>query len=294
MNVGNKEFYLENMLLMLPRRIREEIKYVARSYKRGIFDISEIHLRTMGVSALRLSTRTVILKVRLTASEMAQTVEKITEGSFYTHRDTVTRGYVSLPGGIRVGICGSARHAEGKTLITAISSLCIRIPTGRCDFKDELYKLYKAFGTSMLIYSAPGGGKTTALRALARALGTGETSRTVIIDERSEFDRAEYLNCRVDILDGYEKREALAIAVRSMAAEVVLIDELTEELWDCMRSGVRTVATIHASSVSELLSKPRLKPLLDGGVFPYVVGIFRENGKYKLLPSQLKTEGAYA
>ena len=291
MNVKDKKKSIENALAYLPEHLRDEIKYVSLSYKGGIGSISEIHLRATGVSALKIGVRTVLIKTRLTSADISEIVDRISDFSPYTHRDSVRHGYISIGGGVRVGVCGSARRADGKTLVTDISSLCIRIPTGKCDFKEDLYRLYDSLDGSFLIYSAPGGGKTTALRALAMKLGIGEMPHTVVIDERREFDRSEFQNTRIDILDGYTKREALAIAVRSMAAEVILIDELTDELTpqliDCMHCGVKIVATIHAKSARELLSQKSTQELLKSGIFTHVIGIYRENGIHKIRPEKL-------
>ena len=138
----------------------------------------------------------------------------------------------------------------------------------------------------LLIYSPPGGGKTTALRALALALGTKkEPCRVVVLDERMEFPLSEYASATVDILRGYRRVHALAIAHRSMSPEVVMLDEVggeeeAEALSSLLRGGAATVCTAHAKSYEDICSRGALRPFLERGIFDAFLCIKRDKNGF--------------
>jgi stage III sporulation protein AA len=190
---------------------------------------------------------------------------------------------------VRVGVVGTCRY-EGERLIgiSDISSLVFRFPTGECEFGEELYELYASHSPrGVLIYSPPGVGKTTALRYLAERLGAGDKARcVVVVDERCEFLREDYERARVDILSGYKKRLGIEIAIRTLSAETVILDELGADdvasIMDVMRFGVPFVASAHAGSAEEILNKPSLRPLFESGAVDMLVGIERSDIGYRL------------
>ena len=136
----------------------------------------------------------------------------------------------------------------------------------------------------LLIYSPPGVGKTTALRALALALGQQKPPlRVVVIDERLEFFPEEYRDGGVDILRGYRRDAALRIAYRSMNPEVILMDEIggpeeAEGLSALLRGGAVTVATAHAKTREDLFMRGALRPFFERRIFDVFLSLKRENG----------------
>jgi stage III sporulation protein AA len=160
---------------------------------------------------------------------MSEIVEELCSRSLHSHRDTIAKGYISLKGGVRVGITGDARYESGELVgIGNAKSLCFRIPDGKCDFAREVYKIWLDKGRpNMMITSPPGGGKTTLLRSLALLCGLGrDAMRTVVIDERRELMSEDYRGSLVDILSGYKRSEGLEIAIRTMSCQTVLVDEV--------------------------------------------------------------------
>ena len=87
----------------LPYRLSDEIR------KTGFGErIEEIRMRRARRCSLVVSGRNVMLETVLTASEMQAVLEGICQGSLYAVSDTINQGYIVLPEGVRVGVCGRA------------------------------------------------------------------------------------------------------------------------------------------------------------------------------------------
>ncbi len=277
----------DRVISMLPQRVGEEILRICRSRHGGTLGIREIRLRAGGACSVKFRCETVRLLSSPNREEMAELVHRLSDGALYAHKDSICSGYISVEGGIRVGLAGTARYEDGTAVgISDIRYALFRFPSGECEFAAELVKAFWE-SRGMLIYSPPGVGKTTALRALASALGGGERSiRVAVIDERFEFDPDDYLACDVDILRGYKRREGIEIATRTMSPDVLLIDELGADdaagICEVVRCGVPTVATAHASSLEELRARRALESILRSGAFDTYVGISYEGGRYSL------------
>ena len=218
---------------------------------------------------------------------VAQAVAALCDHSLHAHMDTIREGYISVEGGIRVGVAGRAVCEGGKLCsITDIGSLCIRVPalvgrTDRC-LLDRLKK--GCFRESVLFYSPPGVGKTTVLRNLAYTLAEEIGLRVAVIDTRLELyaDALAQAN-NVDMYSGYPKGIAIELATRTMNPQYIVCDEIgsleeAKELWEVENTGVPLLASAHAQSVAELLSRPNIRLLHRSGVFDCYVGLSRQGG----------------
>ena len=138
----------------------------------------------------------------------------------------------------------------------------------------------------MLICSAAGEGKTTAIRSLARLIGSGkDRMRVVVVDERCEFDPEAYPDSEVDILRGYRRSLGVDIAVRTMSSEVLIVDEIgsTEDalaMMSAIGAGVRVIATSHGVSLADAMKREYVRKLVEGGLFDSVVMIRRSDGRF--------------
>ena len=80
------------------------------------------------------------------------------------------------------------------------------------------------------------------------------------------------LGMRTDVLDGCLKAAGMLMLLRSMAPDVVAVDELgdredTAALEQVLKCGCSVLATIHGGSYEELSRKRFLQPLLQAGAF---------------------------
>lgn len=284
-----KENKTERAMALLPENLRSEIMRLCACRSGGLSALSEVRLRAGGVCSALIGGECVVLYSSLGDSEMADLVVRLTGNALYAHRDSISSGYLTLDGGIRVGLCGLAKYdGQGMVGVSEMGSLVFRFPRGECAFENELFAVWReGVGTGMLIYSPPGVGKTTALRSLAGKIGRGNTARRVcVVDERCEFCKEDYRLAQVDILRGYKRCDGLDIAVRTMSCEVVMIDELgaddASRIVNAVRCGIPLVATAHASSFDEIRNKASLRPLMDCRAFEVFVGIRREGSRYSL------------
>ena len=186
--------------------------------------------------------------------------------------DSAREGFLTIPGGHRLGICGQTVVKDGcVTGFRKVSSLCLRVAR---DLKNVAPKDCAALG-SVLILGAPGWGKTTLLRDLCRSLS--ESSAVAVVDSRRELFPAGFdSGGGLDVLSGCDKEIGMEMVLRTMAPDYIAIDEITAQadaqaLLRASGCGVKLLATAHASSLGDLRQRPCYKPLLKTGLFQTVL-----------------------
>ncbi len=277
----------QKILRLLPTRLTRELENIRKSRRDLLSEASELRLRAGGVSTLALSSGSLPLAVRLCEDELEEIIFGACDGSLYAYRDTLAEGYVPMSCGVRLGVCGRARYEGGELVgVRGITSLVFRLPYGECAFADDIAELFlSASHAGMLIYAPPGGGKTTALRSLVRVLSSGRYARRVcVVDERCEFIPEDYIMCAVDILRGYKRAEGIELAVRTLNPEIIVIDEIASDeaksLEGVIRCGIPIIATSHAQTMDELMTKPHISRFCEMGAFDFLVGITKAADEY--------------
>lgn len=250
----------------------------------------ELHLRVGRCCSVTVGGENRRAEVTLLREEMDALLLKLCRGSLYAHRQSINQGYLSLEGGIRVGVCGRAcpeEEGEGLLAVRDIDALCIRFPRPmRTVGGDLIPRLRADFPLGALIYAPPGVGKTTLLRALAQHFAVGESPmRVCLVDSRCELNDGGFLSdACLSLLSGYPKGQGIEIAARSMNAQLILCDEIgnereAEAVMAAANCGVPILATAHAATLRQLLCRPGFAALHTAGVFASYVGIRRRTGK---------------
>ena len=185
---------------------------------------------------------------------------------------TMSHGYITAPGGHRIGICGEAVIKDGAVSgFRCVSSLHIRIAR---DFPGIAAKLAHLKG-NLLILGKPGSGKTTLLRDLIRLRSQKEN--VAVVDERAElFPVGLDTGGSVDILTGCPKPWGIEMVLRTMGPDTVAVDEITapadcDALLQAGWCGVGVLATAHGVDRRDLRSRRIYKPLVDSGLFEDLV-----------------------
>lgn len=240
--------------------------------------------------------------------DVREVLEHISDYSVYAYEEEISQGFLTIRGGHRVGLAGRVvsenGHIKGMKYIT---NLNIRIANQKKGCGDKilpwLYEKRELCHT--LLISGPGCGKTTLLRDLVRLISDGVGNvggRTVgVVDERSEIAACyngipqNDVGMRTDVLDCCPKAEGMMMLIRSMAPEVLAVDEIgsladIEAMHMAMHCGCKILATIHGTSLEEIQKKPLFEQMIQEKVFKrYVVlcgrdrigqvaGIYDENG----------------
>lgn len=220
------------------------------------------------------------------SQDMNDIFSRLCSFSVHSHLHSIVRGFITIQGGHRVGICGTAvTDAAGNvTSVRDISSLNIRIAREKHGCSDVIYNtLFHSGLQSIIIAGAPMSGKTTVLRDLVRRISDGKDSKKVcVIDERQELAAMNAGFCQrdvgvnTDVFDLYTKEKAVECAVKTMSPQLIAMDELCS---DCeidavslaVNSGVKFIVTVHAADYSEILSRPQIKRLLQTYSFEKLV-----------------------
>jgi len=269
------------IISIFPPALRREIEALLLGNRK----ISEIRIRKDGRCSLVLGGRTIPL-VYTARNDIDAIFTAVCRGAPYAYRDNVKAGFVPFIPGVRVGVAGRAAYDGDRLVgISDVSSLVFRIPSGECDFSAEILDIWRRSKGGLLIFSAPGGGKTTALRSLASSLSRGkEARRVVVVDERDEIFTDELRGFEVDTLSGYKRAFGISLATRSLNPEVIITDEISADdsgaISAAANCGVPIIATAHAADTDELCRREDIMSLIKRGVFRSFAGIFRSGGRF--------------
>lgn len=216
----------------------------------------------------------------VTKDEVRETLEYISHYSLYAYEQEMRQGFITIEGGHRVGMMGKAILEGNKVKnLQYISSVNIRMSHEVLGCADKVMPFITKNRQvcHTLVISPPRCGKTTLIRDMIRQISDGNMYTkgcTVgVVDERSEIGGCylgiaqNQLGMRTDILDGCPKAEGMIMLIRSMAPQVIAVDEIgspedIHAIEYAMQCGCKMIASVHGMSMDEATDKPVLGKLI--------------------------------
>lgn len=287
-------YFLINILItviIMRQKIQNEIiKYFPEKIKNEInkLDIEnfeEIRLRVLKPIIIKQHDKEKILNLNgqayiLSKEELNKIFEMICNNSVYAFQEELANGFITIPGGHRIGITGKPLYKEGKIYsMKDISGLNIRIAREMVGCANNLIE--EILDKNILIVALPGIGKTTLLRDIIRQI-SNFGKNVGIVDERSEI-AASYrgipqndIGIRSDVIDGVYKVDGIRMLVRSMKPDYIATDEIgndddIEAIKYAINAGVKIIATAHGGSIEDLKRRKKLYKLIEDKIFEKII-----------------------
>ena len=295
----NKEnMNIDGILRYFPKKVQELIK---NNINDGELEmLEEIRVRNNLPLILKIGQAEKVIDYKITTEDINYIFQKICENSIYSYQKQIANGFITVQGGNRVGIVGTAVLDGNDKVINFnyISGLNFRISRQIIGCSNQIIdEIFNGCGGiyNTLIISKPGIGKTTLLRDIVRNVSNGMPNKfqgmnVAVIDERGEIS-ATYkgimqndLGMRTDVINDIPKYIGMKMAIRSMAPKVIVADEIgnkrdSEAIKYAMCCGVKGIFTAHGASLEELEKNPEISDLLKNKIFEKIICIKDREGK---------------
>lgn len=273
---------LDNIFFILPEKIKNEVRLI-KKYS----DLQEIRIKVNKPLIVQIGENEHVSQYKATEDDMKKILNKMSGYSIYAVEEELRQGYVTIKGGHRIGICGEC-VMEGLKVKTIknISSINIRVCKEIIGCSNKLMKniIFKNRVLNTIIISPPKCGKTTILRDITRNLSNGIREiglvgkKISVIDERSEIGACANgvpqmdIGIRTDIMDNCPKSIGIMMAIRSMAPEVIICDEIgtyedMKSVLMAVNCGVNIITTIHGFGIEDLYNRDVFKDITQNNVF---------------------------
>ena len=283
----------KDILRYFPENIREILE---KKINNNLI-IEEIRIRNSKPIILKLNNSEKIINYIVQTEDVLNILQSICENSIYSYQNQICEGFITIKGGHRIGITGSAiiENNQVKNL-NYISNLNFRIARQIIGCSNNIIKeiINQEENTiyNTLIVSPPGAGKTTLLRDIIRNLSNGTeelTGKNIgVVDERGEI-AAMYkgipqndLGIRTDIIENIKKSVGMKMLIRSMAPEIIVADEIgskedVQEINYAVCSGIKGIFTAHGNSLEDLKLNPAIAELIEKNIFERLLFLDKNN-----------------
>lgn len=285
---------IKQLLLSLPEKLQKKVQEIR-------LRINQPLVISFGKDNVFLCKTGIVLDVPncnayiCDKNDLIECFKCICEFSIYTYQNQINQGFITIRGGHRIGLCGSAVIENGNIInIKNISSMNIRIAR---EFKDCSTDITDYFSNreidNTVVVGPPSSGKTTMLRDIAYRLSSGKLLKPLkvcIVDERLEIcatwsgQPAFDMGFMCDCMSGYPKAQGILTAIRSLSPEVIIFDEIgslaeLQAVNDGFNAGVFIITSVHALGIDDFLKRTICKQLLSSEIFKHFVFLSSTAGK---------------
>ncbi len=217
-------------------------------------------------------------------ADLKESFNRLCEYSVYSHSNDIASGFITVSGGHRAGVYGTAVYHNGAVSgMRDVSGINLRIAREFIGCGEKIISAVTDKGfSSFLLCGAPSTGKTTLLRDCARIISDSMYKKIALVDERGELAAVNHscaqnnVGVNTDVLNGYTKTFAITQALRTLSPDVIVCDELggdsdVRSVESGVNSGVQFVASVHATSIDDIRNKPSLLDLVKTGGFDKLI-----------------------
>lgn len=276
---------MEEMLNYFPNNIYCLLRNILMQNNQIQDTIQEIRIRVNRPIILKLRDADMIIEYKITSTEILQILERLCENSIYAYKNQICNGFITIKGGHRIGITGTAVIEEEKIHnLKYVTSLNFRVARQILNCSNKIIKqiVDRENDTihNTLIVSPPGKGKTTMLRDVIRNLSNGiedlgfRGKTCGVVDERGEI-AAMYkgmpqndIGIRTDVIENISKSKGMKMLIRSMAPEIIACDEIGSKedviaIGEAISSGVKGVFTMHGKNMGDIKNNLQVNFLIE-------------------------------
>lgn len=276
---------MEEILRYFPNNIYKVLNNIFSQNNNLENQIQEIRIRSNNPIILKLRQSDIPVDYIVEQTEVLQTLEKLCENSIYAYKKQICEGFLTIRGGHRIGISGTAVIEKDEVInLKYITSLNFRIAREVIGCSNhvigQILDLRNKTINNTLIVSPPGKGKTTLLRDIIRTISNGipevefPGQTCGVVDERGEI-AASYrgipqndVGIRTDVIGNISKAKGMKMLIRSMAPQVIACDEIgskedVEAIKETMISGVKGIFTMHGKNMEDIEKNKEIYELVE-------------------------------
>jgi stage III sporulation protein AA len=234
--------------------------------------------------------------LQVTEEDILRSLQLMGENSLYTLEEELKEGFLTLPGGHRVGLAGECLAENGRLVrVKRVTALNLRIAREAIGSSRPVlpFLVAEERPVRVMIISPPQAGKTTLLRDIVRSFSNGEgvpaPLKVGLVDERGEiagsFRGVPQLDVgiRTDVLTGCPKQDGIFLLLRAMSPQVIATDEIgrptdLKVIEEVLNAGVGFIVTAHAWDTQDLSLRPVLREIWLQGLVEKVIILSRRFG----------------